>query len=569
VACNQEAQLAPDEHQERTTVEHRDAGVDPVLRDAAVDARTDSGSDADDGALEGTTEAAAPTGALAVGDLIPTELTPGLRSELCPFYTDEPLDIVNQPIALCAQAPVPLFHDDPEGEELEMFVKIIPIEGGPEDFRGVLWLLQGGPGAPGASLEHFARDLHDTFPGLEIMIPDHRGVGRSTTFECRETLQTSGGSVEDCAAEIEQKWGSDSEAFSITQGAYDVLHYASRFRNPDSEVILWGASYGATWAQRILQLDEEGVVTAAVLDSTAVVTAQTSLADNMLEVAESGDTLFAACAADEECSARLGDDPKARALEVLDNLCEPLDGEYRGRRWFQSMLSQAMRRWSTLRLVPPLIYRAERCDEEDVRFIERFYRDQSSEGGRGSYASAPSSVALLYNILFSELIPTPSSTEELEAAGDASVFADLWGFQDLVVGHEVWHTYERDEYMFKLADTDADLLILHGGLDTQTPPSMGRRLEAHFTADNHQYLFLPLGTHGVYSGSHTTQRPERFQDTPEGRYSCGAHLTLQFLNDPSSKVDGSCVDQTPPLEFTADEDTLIDLGGTDDPWGNP
>ena len=175
---------------------------------------------------------------MSVGSLVPTTLVPGLRSELCPLYTDEPLDIVNQPIALCAQAPVPLFHDDPDGPQLDLFIKIIPIEGGPEDYRGTLWLLMGGPGAPGAGLEGFAHGLHDAFPGLEIMIPDHRGVGRSTFFECEDSVET-GAEVSACAAEIEDAWGSDSTAFSITQGAYDVLHFASRFRNENSEVILW------------------------------------------------------------------------------------------------------------------------------------------------------------------------------------------------------------------------------------------------------------------------------------------------------------------------------------------
>jgi pimeloyl-ACP methyl ester carboxylesterase len=335
-------------------------------------------------------------------------------------------------------------------------------------------------------------------------------------------------------------------------------------------LILWGSSYGATWTQRILQLDDQGLITAAIMDSTATATPETALADNMLKVAESGDTLFEACAADEHCAERFGPDPKARALEILDDLCEPLNGEYRGRRWFQSMLSSAMRGWDSLRLVPPLIHRAGRCDEEDVRFIERFYREDSGSGGRRSYDSAPRSTALLYTILFSELVPSASTADELTAAGETSVFADLVGAEDLVVGYDAWPTYPRDEYMFELANTDTDLLILHGGLDTQTPPSMGRDMESHFNADNHQYFYFPLGTHGVYWGSHTAERPERFGPIdPDDRYACGQHLTWQFIDDPSSRVDGSCVDNAQPLEFGTAADTLFDLAGHDDPWDNP
>ncbi len=564
MACANEGQLPEDENSEEPN------SASQTEPDAAV---LDGGSDSpatDAGPNEGFGDAAAQeAGAGALTPNLTPMLSGGLRTQLCPFYTDEPLDIIGQPIAVCGESTVPLFHDAPERGDIKIFLKIIPAED-QENLRGTLWLLMGGPGSPGAHLEHQAREIHDQFPTLDIIIPDHRGVGRSTYFECEDSRDNSGDWVSDCAAELDAEWGDDVAAFSITQGARDVLLMADKYRGGEREVILWGASYGATWAQRILQLDEQGIVKAAIMDSAATATPETTLADNMLKVAESGDTLFEACLADEQCTERLGPDAKARALAILADLCEPLNGEYRGRRWFQSMLSGAMRGWDSLRLVPPLIHRAGRCDDDDVRFIERFFREQSSSGGRSSYESAPRSTALLYTIIFSELVPSASTVEELRAAGETSVFADLVGAEDLAVGYDVWPTYPRDEYMFELADTETNLLILHGGLDTQTPPSMGRDMERHFTADNHQYFYFPLGTHGVYWGSHTADRPARFGPIdPNDRYSCGQHLAWQFLDDPGRPVDASCVESAPPIEFGTNADTLFDLAGHDDPWDNP
>jgi hypothetical protein len=105
------------------------------------------------------------------------------------------------------------------------------------------------------------------------------------------------------------------------------------------------------------------------------------------------------------------------------------------------------------------------------------------------------------------------------------------------------------------------MLILHGGLDTQTPLSQGLALAEHFAADNQQFFFFPTGSHGIISRSHRLVEDE---DT-----TCGEHLTVQFLRSPTTAVDGSCIDDTPPLDFAASEDLLLEIAGHTDVWDNP
>jgi pimeloyl-ACP methyl ester carboxylesterase len=464
------------------------------------------------------------------------------------------------PAAKCATVALPVYWNDPRGSTLSWFVKKLPAR---EPSRGQLWLLQGGPGAPGTGLEYVAEELQRELPDLDVYIPDHRGVGRSTWFECERAIQglrTQEEQLAACGQELIAAWGETTGAFNTTDAARDVVAVATRLARKNDEVIVWGASYGGYWGHRVLQVDRDELFTAAVFDSSSLPIGGQSSLDQTIEVRQAGDTVLALCAEDAECGARLGRNPKQRALRILDDLCEPiLEPRRGGRLGLQGLITEALRRWRFLRLIPAILYRAERCTEADIAYLDAF---AGQLPGRPDYGTdeARQSFAVLVHILFTEMVTELSDPEDLLAAAEAEVFSSDPGI-DLPAALADWPHYSLDEFMGQWATSDIPMLILHGGLDTQTPESQGRALAAEFDAPNQQFLFFPTGTHGIYNGSHSLVDDEET--------SCGKDLTVQFLRSPTRAVDESCIDDALPLDFAASDEVLMGIAGHLDVWDNP
>lgn len=463
------------------------------------------------------------------------------------------------PEAECATIELPLRWHEPSGEQLEWFVKRLDAK---EASRGQLWLLQGGPGSPGTGMEPIAADLHETVSDLDIYIPDHRGVGRSTLFECVEAKSRGGSGANQlaqCAKEVVRDWGTATVEFSTTAASRDVLAVATQMHRADEEVIIRGSSYGGYWAHRILQLDEPALVTAAVIDSAVLPIGGLSTMYQVLRPNEAGQRVLEECAADETCRERLGPDPEQRALEIMASLCEPIQARG-GRPALQSVLSAALREWRLLRLIPAMLYRAERCSEADIEYLDAF-AGLVPDFARVESHEAPRSTALFTNVAYSEIVSELSGPQEILDAAETAVFSDLSSAVDLSSALEHWPLYPADEYIGQWADTEVKLLLLHGGLDTQTPANEGWAVAEQFQRPGQQAFFFPTGGHGLYYRTH------ELKDDAETR--CGQHITVQFLRDPEAKVDGSCIDDTEPLDFSAHEQLLLELAGHTDVWDNP
>ncbi|WP_313170785.1 hypothetical protein [Stenotrophomonas sp.] len=84
--------------------------------------------------------------------------------------------------SLCVTTHVPLRHESPADGSLKLFVRWFPAE--TVERRGEVWLLAGGPGESGASLYPVVATFRRAFPGYDLVIPDHRGVGRSERVAC-------------------------------------------------------------------------------------------------------------------------------------------------------------------------------------------------------------------------------------------------------------------------------------------------------------------------------------------------------------------------------------------------
>jgi len=160
----------------------------------------------------------------------------------------------------CATVDVPLRHADPSGERISLFLRRIPAR---TDLpkRGEVWLLSGGPGESGASLYPLIQTYQRAFPGFDLVIPDHRGTGRSSRIcpvqespESPEGTGLAGAEWGSCIGSMYANLQRTS-AFSTTEAAQDLGTLMSA-TDGGGQVLLYGVSYGTQLALRSLQVND-------------------------------------------------------------------------------------------------------------------------------------------------------------------------------------------------------------------------------------------------------------------------------------------------------------------------
>lgn len=149
-------------------------------------------------------------------------------------------------VSLCTTVDVPLRHADPSGESLSLFIRRIPASAAVAR-RGEVWLLSGGPGESGASLHPMIRTYQRAFPGFDLVIPDHRGTGRSSRICPVQEAPDSADGTGLAGAE----WGPcigamyanlpRTSAFSVTEAAQD-LGLLMAHADKRGTVLLYGVS---------------------------------------------------------------------------------------------------------------------------------------------------------------------------------------------------------------------------------------------------------------------------------------------------------------------------------------
>lgn len=224
--------------------------------------------------------------------------------------------------SLCTREAVPLSHAPGfAGEQLSLFVRKFPAAG---PSKGTVWLVAGGPGESGASLYPFIGRLRRSFPGFDLMVPDHRGTGFSSRLCPAEEAAGSPGGMALSGAE----WAScfkdlnehpaRARVYTITNAAHDLRQLILRHRD-GKPTYVYAVSYGTQLALRALQIGELPL-TGMLLDS--LVPLETSdkwdLSRRSLVVDEIGRQVLANCDADPRCAAVLGEPAASLYRRVLD-----------------------------------------------------------------------------------------------------------------------------------------------------------------------------------------------------------------------------------------------------------
>lgn len=527
-------------------------GVDPLASPPVVrldaSAPTDAGPPVDQDAAEpdvaAPPDAALPPDAARLRDAAPPADAAVVRAG--------PFERCGRQIE-CATLRVPLNHADPEGRHIDYFVRRVRALRQPA--RGQLWMIQGGPGAPGDAMLDLAGPLRIRLPDLDIYVPDHRGTGRSDWLGC------PGGDEAECVAALRQQWGDDLRFFSTTQAARDLGAAVAAFGEPDEAVYVWAVSYGTYLANRYLHLFP-AQADAVVLDSACSgdTCPMTTWDRNFDRV---GRAYLAGCAADAECAARLGPEPVAALADLYGRLaaghCPDLQGDaHLDAAGLRTLLANLVRLDLLRPLMAPVVHRLLRCRPDDVQAVVGLAR-VLADGLERPAEPGGSSDAVYLNIVASEFLDDPVDGDALWAFAEAALVADYGSPQ-------VWEAaqgfpfprYPTEPDWRRWADTDRPLLLLNGTLDPQTPHFLLDDAVDHFTGPAQHVVFVPGAPHGVIQYATEADRGPP----------CGFELTVAFLTDPSAPLDRGCADSLPPPSYAVAPELAAGAFGAPDAWGD-
>lgn len=374
--------------------------------------------------------------------------------------------------SLCAVEQAPA---DPSGlagapaAPVSLFVRKFPAA---ETARGQVWLIAGGPGESGASFYKLLPQLRAAFPGLDLVMPDHRGTGYSTRMCPDEEAAGSPGGMAlagaewaSCFRRLNEQPGYTRQ-FSETNAAHDLKLLLERMPHK-GKTYLYGVSYGTQLVLRTLALGTariDGVVLDSLVslqdDDKADISSRSLVADAV------GRQVLADCDASPACSRQMGAPAAAVYRRLLDRaaaepaLFDSVPGK-NPKLLFGNLLDipQAAPQ------IPYLIKELEQGKGERMQaVIARVEEQMESFGG---FAQSPPSTPLVILITGSENNLRPGRTAADVEREEAGLL-----FTSSLPGHAVntpLPLYNRDGWFAKLPQRLPPTLVIHGDRDGKTP----------------------------------------------------------------------------------------------------
>ncbi|KAK1933723.1 hypothetical protein P3T76_011937 [Phytophthora citrophthora] len=533
----------------------------------------------------------------------------------CSDYTfsDEgvPEDLIK---AECGTYNAPLRYpgicDSTSETTVDIFVKRI-LASNNSDTATNVWVLQGGPGYSSTAMESLMVDLYDQLEGtVNVYTMDHRGTGRSTFLDCVAAQATTtgsphGGSIDPaevpfCAEDLQFKYG-DLASFSVTSAAMDLSVMISDYSN-GANTTVYGVSYGTAWVERLIHLNPP-TVTGYVLDSVAVSSGAPRdkfeyFSTWNIDFGEVGDAFLALCEENNECKTRF--EPKGLA-NTLGDLLETFDKEPNSTcavlmnylttnlineppaMILRSALGALLQRLTLRKLIAPLVYRLNRCSQEDIEVLTYFGAYYNYDVAYKSQDDAFYSPLLYYLIIFSEMweTPTPSPMEMRKRFTDAKmsdpeVYMDTplycaFSKENSTVCNELNVSdymgngiiYQQDKYWNKSAviPEQASVLLLNGRLDPLTLHKYAEALLEALDGDNKELVTFEYSVHDQISSTPLEENGDR-------SHTCGLNLLVSYVknNGNLQLLDKSCVDEQPEFNYAAPMEYINALLGTDDAY---
>lgn len=429
-------------------------------------------------------------------------------------------------------------RSDPDGRVIRLFTAIFRTDNPNPD---PLIYLEGGPGAGASRLAPYFSYLFAPFAEeRDVILFDQRGTGFSepsltceqyglanmqgatSGMDLEEAIEHAASALLSCYQQYKEQ-GIDVNQYTSANSAADlndlrqVLGYESWN--------LYGISYGTRLALTAMRDYPEGV-RSVVIDSVVPVQA-----DLYLETPANGagaiDRLFELCAADAECNAAYPD-LETVFYETLDQLNanpvevavqRPLDGEFYDVQINGDVLVGALffNLYSTyeIRGLPYVIYATHEGDYFPLRqLLDRYFT--WDDIATVMHYAVNCNEELAFN--------TPEEVAGASAGLDPRLqfFFDFDGLVTVEIC-QGWDVAPPDPIETEPVSSDIPTLVLAGELDPITPPHWGQL--AASTLENSSYVMIPGAGHGVTFSSE-----------------CASRLMQEFVNDPISEPDSSCLD---------------------------
>lgn len=381
--------------------------------------------------------------------------------------------------SLCALEQAPA---DPSGSagtpgpagEVSLFVRMFPALPGPH--RGRVWLIAGGPGEPGASFYGLLPTLRETFPGFDLVMPDHRGTGFSTRMCAPEESPASPAGTALAGAE----WGSCfgrlvahpafARQFSQTNAAHDLKRLLERAPR-QGKTFLYGVSYGTQLVLRTLALGA-GNIDGVILDSLVSLQddEKADLSRRSLVTDAVGRQILAACDAGARCSRAMGEPVETIYRRVLaradkePQLFAAIPGG-NPKLFFGALLDVPSAAWQ----IPYMIKELDegKPGSKDVRLQAVLAEVAKETAPLGGFPQSPPSTPLVIVISGSENNLRPGRTAQDVAQEEAGLL-----FTSSLPGHLVdtpLPLYRRDALFARLPERLPPTLVIHGDRDGKTP----------------------------------------------------------------------------------------------------
>lgn len=454
---------------------------------------------------------------------------------------------------ICGFVVVPETYDNPDGPTIRLAVAIIKSrEENPEP--DPLVMMQGGPG--GSTLEYFTLQLLTTGrlrTNRDIILFDQRGTLHSEPeLTCPEYMELQIETLDDDISDEEfealfQQAMSDCRERLVSEGvnlsAFDSIENAHdvdavRQALGYDQINLYGVSYGTLLALHTMRLHPEGL-RSVILDS--VVPPQINFITRAPQTqAHSFQMVFQNCAADAECARaypnleqvfyELVD--KLNADPVIIDITDPetqnqyealLDGDS-----LMGAIFQMLYITDAIPLIPGVIYDARAGDFTFLsQILGLIVFDRTM------------SMGMYYTVMCAEDADFNPEDVDLEGLPPQVAAMNETSGTSFLDTCKIWNVEPLGSDVDEPVSSDIPTLVLNGAYDPITPPEYGE--EAAKTLSNSYVFTFPTGGHGAaFSGE------------------CQDQIILEFLDNPNSPPDGSCITDQSGVQF-ATPGAIIDL----------
>ncbi len=460
----------------------------------------------------------------------------------------------------CGYLTVPEDRSQPNGRTIKLAVAVFQSDN-PDKNPTPLIYLEGGPG--GSALEYLSLTFEDRYAELlknqDVIIFDQRGVGRSEpALDCKEITDLLVDSLDKIMTVDESlKAGNEAAAACATRLAGEGIHLGSynsaenasdvndlRIALGYDKLDLYGISYGTKLALTIMR-DHPEAVRSAIIDS--IFPPQVTNNDAPINFERSLNVLFKGCAADAACSKAFPDLEKVfydtidqlnatpASFEVVDPTTAQkrevkMDGDS-----FAGYIFQALYASEIIPQLPKNIYDVH---NGDTRFLSLWTLLELSQ-------LDAISAGMNYAVQCTEEFPfdTAASVEAVLAKLNPKLqgFARRNGIDTSQFGLcAVWNSAKPNPIENEPVKSDIPTLVVSGEYDPITPPDYGKETAA--TLSKSYFFEFPGLGHGVIPSSE-----------------CALSIAQDFLKDPTTKPDSSCIADMKEPVFATETATTVTI----------